>query len=195
MALDTNILGGSNTTNKPNVDATYNLNVTLPLVDAQAGFSTMLSEADAGTVTGSRMLSALEVTDDFRLRIGADNMVFNETFVGAAINTGLWASPVTTMTVTIANGFANLNAGLSTASGAVAQVNTRRHFPTYKTFTTYAEMEVQFAQTPQTNNVCEWGYFLASGTTAPLDGAFFRLTATGAFRCVLNNNGAETINF
>lgn len=183
---------GSNTAGSPNVDAFYNLNVNLPGTDSQAGYGVMLSEVDAGTITGARLVAVPEVTDDFRLRIGADNMIFNETFVGTALNTGLWSSPVTTMTVTVASGFANLNAGLSVASGAVAQVRTHRHFPTYKTFTTYLEAEVQFTQTPQTNNVCEWGYFLAAGTATPLDGAFFRLTTSGEFRCIINNNGVET---
>ena len=119
-------------------------------------------------------------------------MIFNEQFPGASFNTGIWQAPVTTMTATVASGFANLNAGLSVAAGAVAQLRTYRHFPAYKQYTTYAEMEVQLAQSPVSGNRCEWGLFLASGTAAPTDGAFFRVDSTGEFKCILNYNGTET---
>ena len=192
MALDSTIQGGSNTAGKANVDPTFNLQVNLPLSDATAGYAVLLAESDTGTVTGARMSHTLEVTEDYRLRVGQDNMLMAETFSGAAINTAIWNNPTSVMTTTVSAGFANLNAGLSVASGAVDQLRTYRHFPAYKTFTLYAEAEVQFVQPPQSNNVCEWGLFLAAGTAAPTDGAFFRLTSTGEFRCIINFNGVET---
>lgn len=184
-------ISGNTSNNQAEVDVDNNLKVNLPLVDLKAGFTSMIAENDAGTITGTRYMRAPEVSSDFRLRTAQDNMVFNESFPGAAFNTGLWSQNLTTMTATVASGFASLNAGLSVASAAVARLQTWRHFPIYKTFTTMVEMEVQFAQVPQTSNVCEWGIFISTGTTAPTDGAFFRLTAAGEFRCVLNNNGVE----
>lgn len=121
-----------------------------------------------------------------------DSLLFQDVFAGAAINSALWTSPVTTMTVTIANGFVNLNAGVSTASGAVARVSSYRTFPKFTSFGLYWEANMQFSQTPQANNVCEWGFGIATGTAAPTDGAFFRLNAAGEFRAVINNNGTET---
>jgi len=119
-------------------------------------------------------------------------MAFNELFPGAALNTGLWTSPVTTMTLTVAGGFANLNAASSVAINAVARLQTYRYFPCYKSYTTYFESEINFTQTPVIGNVCEWGAFISTGTAAPTDGVFFRINAAGEFRCVTNNNGTET---
>lgn len=181
------------TGNIQDVDANNNGKVNLPLIDTQAGFAAMMAENDAGSVIGTRQMRAVEVSKDFRVRTGQDNMVFNESFPGAAINTGLWSNPTTTMTTTTVNGFAVINAGLSVAIGAVAQLRTYRHFPCFKQYTTYAEMEVQLSSLPVTGNRCEWGLSLVSGSSASTDGAFFRLESTGVFNGVLNYNGTETL--
>jgi hypothetical protein len=180
------------TTNLQEVDVNGNAYVNLPKTDIQAGFSSMLAENDAGTVTGARYVKAVEVSDDFRVRVGVDTMVFNEQFPAATFNTAIWQNSATTMTTAISTGFANLNAGLSVAAAAVAQLRTYRHFPCYKQYTTYCEMEVQLSQAPVSGNRCEWGLLLVSGTAAPTDGAFFRVTETGELRCILNYNGTET---
>jgi hypothetical protein len=190
--MATKIETGNNTPGLANVDSNNNLNVITPLSAETAGFITLSADNDMGEVTGSRYVLSPEVTGDYRLRVGVDNMGFNELFPGAALNTGLWTSPVTTMTLTVAGGFANLNAASSVAINAVARLQTYRHFPCYKSYTTYFEQEVNFTQTPVIGNVCEWGAFISTGTAAPTDGAFFRLNAAGEFRAVTNNNGTET---
>ena len=174
------------------VDAETNLMVNLPMSAETAGYATMSANNDDGEVTGVRYSLAPEVTGDYRLRIGVDQMLFNEMFPGAALNTGLWTSPVTTMTLTVGGGFANLNAASSIAINAVARLQTYRSFPCYKSYTTYFEQEVNFTSLPVIGNVCEWGAFISTGTAAPTDGAFFRLNAVGEFRCVISNNGTET---
>jgi hypothetical protein len=183
------------TTNLQEIDANGYAYVNPPMTADKAGFAHMASQVDAGTITGVRYYKEAEITDDYRLRCGQDNLVFNEVFAGSAINTGIWTNQVTTMTTTVANGFVTLNAGLSVASGALDVLYTKKNFPAHKQFTTFVESEVQFTQTPQTNNICEWGYFIPAATTpfAPTDGCFFRLTTTGEFRCVVSYNGTETI--
>jgi hypothetical protein len=166
-----------------NGDANNNAKVNLPLVEVQAGFSAILSEVDAGSVTGDRRIKALEASADFRMRSGLDSLLLQDVFAGAAINSALWQTPVTTMTVTVANGFINLNAGLSTANAAVARCSSYRTFPLYKSYGVYWEANMQFSQQAQANNVCEWGLGIATGTAAPTDGAFFRVNAAGEFRC------------
>lgn len=173
-------------------DGNDNAKVNLPITESEAGFACASSEVDAGTVTGTRRQKAFEASADYRMRAGVDTLLFQDVFAGAAINSALWTSPVTTMTVTIANGFVNLNAGLSTANAAVARVSSYRTFPMYKSFGIYWEANMQFVQSPQANNVCEWGLGIATGTAAPTDGVFFRLNAAGEFRAVINNNGSET---
>ena len=174
------------------VDTSNNLQVNIPLSAETAGFVTLSCDNDNGDVTGSRYVLSPEVSGDYRIRTGVDQTIFNELFPGAALNTGLWTSPTTTATLTVSGGFANLNAAGSLASGAVARLTTYRHFPCYKSYTTYFEKEVGFTSTPVIGNVCEWGAFISTGTAAPTDGAFFRLNAVGEFRAVINNNGTET---
>lgn len=179
--------------NLQEVDVLGNAYVNLPTTETDAGFASMTAENDAGDVTLVSQHRAVEVSKDYRVRIGQDNMIFNESFPGAAINTTLWSNPVTTMTAVPSNGFAVLNSGLSIAIGAVAQLRTYRHFPCFKQYTTYAEMEAQFSSTPVSGNKCEFGLGLFSGTSDPTDGAFFRIDVSGTFNGVLNYNGVETL--
>jgi len=167
------------------------LRVALPLNATQSGHVVVVSEQDGGTVTGTRSMKELEGSEDYRLRIGLDQPLFHEFFPGSALNSAIWTAPVTTMTATVAGGFVSLNAGLSTASGAVARVSSYRSFPAIATCELYAEIVAQVTQTPVANNVTEWGLAIASGTTAPTDGAVFRLLANGEFRCVVINNSVE----
>jgi len=158
----------------------------------KVGSVRLMGELDAGTITGEAKLKALEVTSDYRLRVGLDQTVFNEVFPGSTVNSTIWTAPATTATITVAGGFANLNAGASVAINAVARLQTWRHFPCYKSYTTYFEEEIQFTQLPVAGNVCEWGAFLSTGTNAPTDGVFFRINALGEFRAVINYSGTET---
>ncbi len=180
------------TVHKMEVDSNKRAMINTPMVDIEAGFQALLAENDAGTVTGERRVRAVELSSDFRVRIGQDNMIFKETFVGSLVNTTLWQTPVTTMTAVVGNGFMSLNAGSSLASGAVAQARTYRHFPCYKQYATYAEMEIALSSAPITGNKCEWGLMLASGVGLPTDGAFFRLDQARNFKAVMSYNGQET---
>lgn len=183
---------GANTAGKANVDSTYNLNVTLPLANNNAGFAALGTEHDTGVITGTRTVKKLKSCEDGALYVSQFTRLFSENFPGAAINTGIWSTPTTTMTITVANNFLTLNAGLSTATSVVAQARTYRHFPIDAGSHTTIEFVAQFAQNPVVNNITEWGIGLASASSTPTDGAFFRLMANGEFRCVVNNNGTET---
>jgi len=180
------VTSASSTTEHPRA-----LRASLPLTSELAGFVSLVSEQDAGTVTGTRTVKELEGSEDYRLRVGLDSPLFHEFFPGAALNSAVWTAPVTTMTVTVTGGLATLNAGLSTANAVVARVSSYRSFPAFATCELYAEIVAQLAQTPVASNVTEWGFGIASGTTAPTDGAVFRLLANGEFRCVVINNSVE----
>lgn len=163
-----------------------------PLAIAEAGFASLASERDAGAALGARRVRALEASEDFRLRVGMDTLLFSDAFPGAALNTSKWQQNLTTMTLTVAGGFANMNAGASAASGAVARLTSYQYFPVFGSVPTFAQVQMLFPFTPIANNVCEWGLFIASGTTAPTDGVFFRIDASGELRGVLNWGGTET---
>ena len=181
--------GGANTPGSPNVDSTFNLKVNLPAVLAQAGYVALVVENDDGVASGTRQVSPLHSSAGGRLSVGVDTAILNEVFPGLALNSSVWSAPVTTMTVAVAGGFCTLNNALSTASGAVAQVRTYRHFPCYMSYPALQEIDIQFASLPLANNECIWGWCLMAGTAAPTDGVYWILNTTGEFRCVLNFNG------
>jgi hypothetical protein len=180
------IRGGSG--NLAEVSGT-NLNVNTP-DQLSAGFVNLSAESDPGSVTLSRRVIQLEASDDFRLRTGMDQTFFNEYFPGTTLNNNLWNQVNLTMANSVAGGFNTLNSGLSVASGGYSFLKTWRHFPVYMSFPTYCEIDLQYTALT-VGNVMEWGLGLAATNAAPTDGAFFRYTATGEFRAVLNTNGTE----
>lgn len=177
------------------VDAYGNISANPPITQVEAGFVTLQAEPDPGGTTGTRLVRALDITDDFRLRVGEDVIVLQDVFIGAAINTALWFQNATTMTITVASGFLNLNAGAAVAINNVARVQSYRTLPVYHTFPTYFEFLAVYQTvnpTPPANNVTEMGVGFASGVAAPTDGAFFRWTTTGVFEAVISYGGVET---
>ena len=168
-------------------------------VKSDSGYVTLASVLDEGTILGSRDIITLNAFENGALSVSESTRMMTETFPGSTMNSSIWTSIVSTMTTAQANGFLYLNAALSTASGAYAQVRSYRHFTFDIGSFVKLKMLAQFAQVPQANNVTEWGFGLAATTAAPTEGVFFRLTSAGQFVCVVNNNGTEltsaAINF
>lgn len=192
----------NSTVGNADVDSTFNLQTNSPYttptgVDVGGGtwvawFSTALSESDAGSVTGTRRVFAMETTWDYRLRVGLDTPMWNEYFPWTALNTSLWASPVTTSTVTVTNGQLNIDPTASLVSGAVARVTSYRSFPLYTSYSTAPSIQFLFTGAPVANKVHEFGFIIHTGVAAPTEGMFMRIDATGNLRAVLNNNSVET---
>lgn len=185
------ITGGSNTTNKANVDATFNLNVVTPQDEETAGFVQISSEVDAGATVGARTVRALEVSEDFRLRSGLDSPMLNLSFEGTIVAQAIIQQNLTTMTAAQASGFLTLNAANATASGNAANVKTYRTFPLFGSFVVYGDMWIREGNPTATNAISEWGFGYATGVTAPTDGAFFRRQSGGQLRGVINFAGTE----
>jgi len=190
--MGVNVKGGNNSAGLANVSSTYELQVTTPQEQSQAGFVQLSSEVDDGTVLGTRTLLAPETSDDYRLRVGTDQTLFNMSFEGTTVPTGHFQQVAATATVTQASGFINLVGTVTSAQGIY--LRTYRHFPTFGTYPTYAEIWAREVNHTQANAVTEWGllYLTAVATTTPLDGIFFRRISSGALRAVINNNGVET---
>ena len=186
MALDTNIVGS-------NLDANNNLKVALPANPLQGGSVATFFENDDGTKTGTRYLKSPEVSQDFRLRVGTDTVIFTDTFNATSQNSGLWKHAFTTMTMTQSGGFLNVNAaGTSTASGNFAYLQTWRHFPLFGTAPIAVELTGQFNNYPVANEVFLMGLGVATGAAEPVDGVWFEMTSAGLKGCVRYNSG--TVN-
>lgn len=183
---------GNTSGNVAEVDANNKLQVALPSTEATSGYAQITTVVDSGAITGTKLTRAPEASEDYRVRVGVDTSpLLSEFFPGAALNSAIWTSVVTTMTTAVAGGFLTLNSGSSVASAAVARISSYRSFPVYNTVPTYMECVLQFSQLAPANNVCEWGFGIASGTTAPTDGVFFRLLADGSLRGITNTGGIE----
>jgi hypothetical protein len=163
--------------------------------EAGAGFSTIVCEGDPGTLRGgARYMKAPEADEDYRLRVGQDSLVFQETWAGAALNSAQWTAPVTTFAVAVSNAYCKLNSGASAAANGVARVQSYRTFSLEHSFALYIEfpMQIVAAALGILNTTVEAGWFIASGTAAPTDGVFLRWNAAGELRLVSSYNGAET---
>lgn len=157
---------------------------------SQSGYVSLVAESDPGDIIGSPTSRQLEASQDFRLRVGADNIFWDDTFNHAVLNTSVYQGITSTMTITIGSGFLNLNAGNATATGNVARIQTYRTFPLFGTYPLYINMWVRFNQALQANSVHEFGLGYATTTTSPTDAVIFRVDGT-QLQGIINNNGAE----
>lgn len=182
---------GADTAGKTNVDVNYNLNVVTPVTEDQAGFVQISSEVDSGAVLGSRTVRALEVSDDYRLRVGVDSPLFNMSFEGTVIAQAHLQQSVVTHTIAQAGGFLVLNSGTSTAIGS-SSIRTYRTFPLIGSYPTYADMWIREANATATNFISEWGFGYVSASLVPTDGIFFRRISAGQLQAVICFGGTET---
>jgi hypothetical protein len=191
--MGVNIKGGNNSAGLANVSSNYELQVVTPQTEVDAGFVQISTEMDAGDVLGTRTVLPPECSDDFRLRVGLDQTLFNASFEGTTVLTTLYNQLLTTATVAQANGFLTMNNGSSTTSGHAAYVRTHRHFPTFGTYPTYLDLWIREVTPTATNAISEWGflYLTAQATQQPLDGIYFRRASGGGLFGVVTNNSVD----
>jgi hypothetical protein len=116
------IQGGSDTAGKANVDAGYNLNVTLPTDNAYVGKAILVSDNDSA----SNYLQSPETTDDYRLRVGVDTILTDRLFNYAAQDTGFEIYRNTTMTFTWSSLALNTNGSGITTRPSGPELSSRR---------------------------------------------------------------------
>ena len=184
----------SNTAGELQQDVNGNAKVNLPVDKTKAGYVALTSIVhDGASGQVEPIVRPLEVSINKRLRVGLDNLWFQDRFSYALQWTAVWKSTLTTMTATHAPvGFLALNGGNSVAINAVANYETRKMFPCYNGAGLAMEIIAAYTQPLQTGNIMELGMFQALTTAAVLDGVLFRFNAGGAFLGVINFNGAET---
>ena len=196
-----NIKSGNNTPGLANVGASYGLNVVTPNTADGSGILNLSGLLDSSIASGNRINYPLEVSDDYRLRVGIEQSIFNLSFEGIA-------QPFSHLKQTTFNGMTNgqtagyflLNSGATGVSGGVSYTRTYRHFPVYGTYPTLMDVWLKETGFTATNAQSEWGFFdvpsgsetisnPTSGTS--FDGAYFRRISGGSLYAVLNNNSLE----
>jgi hypothetical protein len=151
-----------------------------------------MGEVDAGSITNSIILRPMEIDADYRTRVSQDNIVDEEMFNYTAQNTGKHNFASTTMAATWTAGQFTTNSGSITTITTGVQLATYAMFPVTGTTTLSLDTELAFSAQPTTNTFVEWGMGLpGTQTTAPADGVFFRLSASG-LQGICSFNGSET---
>lgn len=177
--------------NVAEVNASNELKVALSNTVANIGGVRNFSENDPGTITGTAYLKSPEVSPDFRLRTGMDTVIFTDTFNATTQNTSNWRHTFTTMTMTQAAGFLNVNAaGTSTVASNSAFLQTFRHFPIIGTAPLAMEWNVQADRVPIANEVILFGFGIAVAAAEPVDGCWFEYTSAGLQGVIRYNSGA-----
>lgn len=194
---------GTSTAGVANVDANFNLKTTTPQVNQRlggeaaapnfVGATKCYFENDAGSVTGNSDLYSPEITENRRMKVGLDTLLWHGMFASSTQNTGVWKHLFTTMTATQAgDGFLLLNANLTatTATGCSMQTWRNFSFQDQATYSCVIQASVTNNQ-PVANQIAEWGIFTPTATAAPADGVYFRYSTAGLYAYIKFGAGAE----
>lgn len=181
---------GNTSGNVAEVDVNNNLKVNLPTTAAQAGYAAIAAVNHDGVTGAARLVRSAEVSVNRRLRVGIDNLLFQDAFNYTAQNTAVWKHTAVTWTSSFSGGFLNLT---STAAAGSMIVSTYKSFPLYNGAGLAAEFELYVPTPYPTNEFIEVGFGLVAGSVIPAtDGIFFRWTATGTLTGVASYAGTET---
>jgi hypothetical protein len=184
MALDANIVS--------NLDAGNNLKVSLPNTPAQVGSIRLMSENDAGSLTGNAYLRSPETSTDYRLRVGIDTVLMSETFnlTSTTTNYNTWKYTNSTMTAA-GTSAGNMSFGVvqGTASGHYAAIQSYQYFPVIGTAPLAAEFTVGLATaTLIANEVVSCGFGVPGAGVLPTDAVYFQLTSAGLIGVAVFNS-------
>ena len=159
---------------------------------AKSGFAALVSEKGVYP-DNSRLMKEIECSEDYRLRVEADNLWLTDYPLGTAVNTRKWKTLLSaSQTITIAGARYELNSSGLTTVNSGSMLQSWRVIPFFKANTTYIEFNVNWTLAPVANWFAEWGVSNAASAIAlATDGVFFRITS-GQFRGVCRNASVET---
>jgi len=191
ISIEGNISGISAEVNSNN-----QLQIDIPLTSSQSGFVGIVSENDAGIVTGSRSMYAAYSSDDCRLNIGQTTPLFDYQFTNTVQDTNFWFYKASTMAATQGGGFLLLNSASSNISAAGVFMQSWRYFKITPAAPILVTISVNLSYAVQANQIAEFGLFLGNGASGtiitPTDGVYFRLTSSGLIG-VINYGNTETV--
>lgn len=154
----------------------------------------LFSENDPGTETGTAKLLSPEVSNDYRLRVGTDTVLFTESFNATTQNTTNWAYTFNTLTAAQPGaGSINFSTVQGTTNAHGAFIRSYQYFPILGTAPLAVEFSVGvFGTTLVANEVWLMGLGTPSTATAPpTDGVWLQLTSAGWIG-VLRYSGVDT---
>ena len=176
-------------TKELNVTSLSALTVNLPKVLDQAGFGNMVGEPDDGSITGSKLVRQLFVTQDYRLARNLETPLFNDTYAYNTMNNYKYRVVTSAQTITLSGGSMIFNSGDNISNGTSAIVQSFRTFPLYINTPLYVNIKAKFNNVLQNNSVTEFGLALTGGTK-PSDGVFL-IASAGTLNAVISYSGFE----
>jgi hypothetical protein len=171
--------------------ANNHLQVNSPSLNTRAGFVTSQYEVDAGFATAERYVDGPYVSKHKRLSAGLDTILAAFAFTNLSQDTNLFRHQFSTMTMTQSAGFLNINPTLATVATNYASLQTWRHFAMQGDFPIIAKANWSTSSLLPANQIFEWGWYVQTTGTVPLDGVFFRITNAGTTG-VMTYGGVET---
>ena len=179
---------GNTSGNVAEVTSANELKTALSLVPANIGGVRLFSENDAAV----NYLKSPETSVDYRLRVGMDTILFTDSFNGASgavANSNHWQTTIATQTLTT-TGSGTIAWNVSTTAAQGAMTRTYQYFPLMGTNALSVEFAAGiFTGALVANEIWLMGFGIPSvATTAPTDGIWFQITASGVIG-VVNNNG------
>lgn len=155
------------------------------------GYAVVVSELDAGTITGTRVLRQANSSQDFRRTGGVDSILWNDSYNHGQFNSSKYKGGLSGQTFGFTNGSLIFNAGASTTFGHYSTVSTYRTFPLYVNAPTYVAFTAMFSGSLQNNSVMEFGVGHAVSAVTPTDGVYFRASGS-SIHAVINYNSNES---
>lgn len=187
--------GGSSTAGKANVDANYNLNVTLPTTASQAGYAQITYLAASGVPVKN-----LEISEDNAMYTAEARQVMDLDFNSASTAwSGKIGTNATTMTKAVQNGFMRLNNSAITTTTTGISIYTNRVITLEAGYDYIYRAQVRHSNATATNKQCDigMGYYLFAAGQANAMNEFigFRWTTTGGLQAVVETSqgGAPTV--
>lgn len=155
--------------------------VSLPSLAADAGYVRLCDKNGV----------AIEFGPEGRVDTAINTVLLSDPVDGAAVDIRKWVASNLTMTQTQAAGFITLNASAITTINTYSILTSVQNFDQQHENNVYWHCKLLTPNVPQANATMECGLGTVATTAAPTDGAFFRWTSAGDFRCVINNAGTE----
>jgi hypothetical protein len=174
------------------VNTDHEASVALNQDSEKSGFVSMASEKGVKP-NGDRVMKEVECSDNYRLRVENDNILFNDYPTGTALNTSILTTRLSaSQTVVVGSNRYELNSSGLTTINSGSMIRTIRTFPWFKANALYAETALSWSLEPVANWFAEWGLFDATSAIAAIsNGAFFRIS-NNTFRGVMCNGGTES---
>ena len=172
------------------VDTGNNVQAALTNTASLMGSVKLFSQVDSGD--GS-CLKPPETSTDYRMRSGIDTYLFVDYFNNTVQNTSLWKHTFSTMTMTEPGaGVLTCNANSTGTTATGCSLQTWRYFTLIPQAPLCIEIKLELTAAPVVNQIFEFGQFIATTTTAPADGIYWRYSTSGLYG-VLNFNNSEIL--